>query len=180
MEDAIRITVVSEAEELREIATLADEIWHEHYGKLLSPEQIAYMLEKFQSEEALARSIREEHYTYYAIRAGERLVGFCGVCPHEEERELFLSKLYIHKDFRGKKIATLVLEMLKERCLSEGLDAIWLTVNKYNSGSIAAYQKLGFRTVDAIVTDIGHGYVMDDYKMRYSIRGGSEEKTRKG
>ena len=42
---------------------------------------------------------------------------------------------------------------------------IRLTVNKYNINTIKAYEKWGFKTVDAVVTDIGSGFVMDDFIM---------------
>jgi hypothetical protein len=31
------------------------------------------------------------------------------------------------------------------------------------------YKKLGFGIVEGIVTDIGNGFVMDDYKMRLDL-----------
>ena len=46
---------------------------------------------------------------------------------------------------------------------------IRLTVNKYNQYTIDAYNKWGFKTVDSVVTDIGNGFVMDDYIMEYEI-----------
>ena len=47
--------------------------------------------------------------------------------------------------------------------------AIELTVNKYNSGTIAAYEKMGFEKVRPAVFDIGGGYIMDDYIMKKSL-----------
>ena len=46
---------------------------------------------------------------------------------------------------------------------ARGLSKIWLTVNKYNDGSIAAYEALGMKRVRDQVADIGGGFVMDDY-----------------
>ena len=40
MESDVRISVVREYAEIAEIAALADEVWHEHYGGLLSKGQI--------------------------------------------------------------------------------------------------------------------------------------------
>ena len=39
---------------------------------------------------------------------------------------------------------------------------MYLTVNKQNKMAIRAYEKQGFITVDAVVTDIGEGFVLDD------------------
>ena len=40
-----------------------------------------------------------------------------------------------------------------------------LAVNKNNATAIAAYLKHGFRIADAVVKEIGGGFVMDDYIM---------------
>ena len=42
---------------------------------------------------------------------------------------------------------------------------MYLTVNKYNDLGIRAYEGTGFVTIDAVETDIGEGYIMDDYIM---------------
>lgn len=56
--------------------------------------------------------------------------------------------------------------MLEEIMLfTDGLESIYLTVNKNNTNTISAYIKLGFEIVDSIITDIGSNFVMDDYIM---------------
>ena len=41
--------------------------------------------------------------------------------------------------------------------------SIYLTVNKQNTVPIKVYQKFGFIIKEAIIIDIGNGFVMDDY-----------------
>ena len=76
---------------------------------------------------------------------------------------MFLSKLYIKKEFRHKGYGALAFDKIK----SLGYPRIRLTVNKNNKNTINAYLKYGFKTVDEDVTDIGSGFVMDDYIMEY-------------
>ena len=73
-----------------------------------------------------------------------------------------MSKLYIKKEYRHKGIGTKAFEKIKELANNK---PIRLTVNKQNINSIKAYEKWGFKTIDAVVTDIGSGFVMDDYIM---------------
>ncbi|MNC98616.1 Acetyltransferase (GNAT) family protein [compost metagenome] len=47
----------------------------------------------------------------------------------------------------------------------QGCHRLVLAVNKNNATAIAAYLKHGFRIADAVVTEIGGGFVMDDYIM---------------
>lgn len=170
MESDVKISVARERVEIAEIAALANEIWHEHYGALLSKGQIDYMVEKFQSEQAITHAITKENYTYYIMKDAGLVIGYCAVQPTDQDHSLFLSKLYLHADYRGKRLTRLIMAMLAERCISEHLTSIWLTVNRNNTDSVEVYRKLGFEVEREQVSDIGGGYVMDDYVMRCTLR----------
>ena len=44
-----------------------------------------------------------------------------------------------------------------------------LTVNKRNVLPIRAYERFGFRRAEAVVKEIGGGFVMDDYRMTLAL-----------
>lgn len=162
----ITFQTASTPEQIKEIAALAKEIWTEHYTPLIGAGQTAYMVEKFQSEAAIRHAIKQEHYRYDTALDNGKLIGYCGLCP--QEKELFLSKLYVHKDYRGLGVAKVFVHQAKGMARVYQLPSIYLTVNKHNDGSIAAYRKLGFVVADEVVSPIGNGFVMDDYIMRLS------------
>lgn len=164
--DDLRILPVTNEELVLNVATMADEIWHEYFASLLSPEQIDYMLDKFLSFDALLRQIADG-YEYFLLISDYTFVGFFGI--HEEERRLFLSKLYIHQDFRGKKFASAAFKNLIDLCRLRKIDTIWLTCNRQNADALAVYRHFGFVKTKEQVTDIGGGYVMDDYVLEYQI-----------
>ena len=56
-----------------------------------------------------------------------------------------------------------------ELCKKNNLDKIWLTCNRYNVNTLEVYRHWGFETVREEATDIGNGFVMDDYIMEYRI-----------
>jgi ribosomal protein S18 acetylase RimI-like enzyme len=58
-----------------------------------------------------------------------------------------------------------------EVAAGRGCDRLTLAVNKMNRGAIDAYLKHGFRIADAVVKDIGDGFVMDDYIMVKRVTG---------
>lgn len=171
MADEVNIVPVG-TEDIETLCGLAKEIWTEHYASILSDEQVAYMVERFQSVPAVTDQL-DKGYRYYFLRsAGESLAagengGFMGICP--EEDGLFLSKLYVHREFRRRGLARAALSYLRELCRREGYPKIRLTVNKRNAGSIAAYRRMGFQTVKEQTVDIGHGFVMDDYVMELEM-----------
>jgi len=156
------VTEFKKAEDIKELAQLASKIWHEYWPVILTPEQIDYMVEKFQSEHAIKEQITNENYTYYFIEEDDENVGYFGLSDKTDY--VFLSKLYIYRPYRHKGLGSKAFEKIKT--LSQGRK-IRLTVNKYNQNTISAYKKWGFEIVDSVVTDIGENFVMDDYIMEY-------------
>lgn len=149
------------------LADLASEIWHEYWVGILSPEKIEYMLEKFQSKTAMLLQMEKENYHYFFINNGQENVGYIGLSLKKDY--LFLSKLYIKKDFRHCKIGTQSFEFIKKYASNIGYKKIILTVNKHNKNTINAYLKWGFQNIDSVETDIGKGFIMDDYIMEYKL-----------
>ncbi|MBR3969632.1 MAG: GNAT family N-acetyltransferase [Ruminococcus sp.] len=165
---SVEIKKVKYYPELREIAALADIIWHECYGELLGQGQVDYMVEKFQSVDAMTEQIEKQGYTYLSVCDDEELCGYIGIKPEADDR-LFLSKLYLRNDKRGRGTASAMLNYVFEEARKIGKKRVYLTVNKHNSHAIDVYKKTGFVVADTAVTDIGGGYVMDDYIMEYVL-----------
>ncbi len=151
---------------IKELAELASEIWHEYWPCILSVEQINYMVDKFQSEHAILEQIKNENYTYYFILKDGNKCGYFGISRKEDY--LFLSKLYIKKEYRHQGIGRIAFGEIKNIAKNYGYTKIKLTVNKNNKHTINAYLKYRFAIVAQDVTDIGNGFVMDDYIMEYT------------
>ena len=144
------------------IAKLAFEIWNEHYIPIIGKAQVAYMVAKFQTSEVMQEQANEG-YEYYLINYDGKPVGYLSI--QKRVTELFLSKIYILNSYRGKKIGKEAFIFIDHRARELHCKSIALTVNKNNTNSIHAYQKIGFKKTEAIVMDIGNGFVMDDYRM---------------
>lgn len=154
--------------QIQEIAELAEIIWHEHFVPIIGKEQVEYMVDKFQSYRALKEQIENDYEYYQIINSGE-FCGYCGI-HQEDDGRLFLSKLYLKKEARGRHLASQAFEFLKALCKERNLSAIWLTCNKHNDDSLAVYRHFGFETIDTQEADIGNGFIMDDYIMEYQIK----------
>lgn len=164
--DGLRIMPVTNIELVYSVSAVAEEIWHDHFDPIIGEKQVDYMLEKFLSPDALVEQINSG-YEYFLFSYEYTFAGFAGIC--EKDGSLFLSKLYVHSDFRGKGIASHMFHKFIEICKMRNLDKIWLTCNRHNANTLAIYEHLGFRKVREEVTDIGNGYVMDDYILEYKI-----------
>lgn len=149
-----------QSREIPIVQQLAREIWEEHYLKILSQEQIDYMLDLFYSEEKINSEL-EEGIVWELLWDGENPIGYL-VCKIEKEK-IYISKIYLKAETRGKGLGKLLLNRAKELAKQHQKKSIYLNVNKYNVDSIAFYERNGFTKVDEGVFDIGNGYVMDDY-----------------
>lgn len=158
---------VESEKEIELLANTANEIWHEYFPCILTDEQIDYMVEKFQSKQPLTEQI-QNGYLYYLVKANDQIIGYIGL--HPEEEKLFLSKLYLKNKARYHGYASQMLAFIENIAKTLGLKAIYLTVNKYNEHTIAVYKKKGFVTIKDQVSDIGRGFVMDDYVMERSLQ----------
>lgn len=63
-----------------------------------------------------------------------------------------------------------MMEYVKEQAIKYCYESIYLTCNKYNTHSLDVYKKYGFKTIDSVQTDIGHGFIMDDYILEYTLQ----------
>ncbi|MFH4965592.1 GNAT family N-acetyltransferase [Gaetbulibacter sp. M235] len=145
-----------------EISALANIIWQEHYTSIIGFEQVDYMVKNYQSAEVMY-SQYNDGYSYFKVYHDNQFVGYISI--KKQEDSLFLSKIYVSKDFRGQKIGKSAMEFVQAKAIEMNCKSITLCVNRFNVNSIKAYEAMGFKTVGEMITDIGNGFVMDDYKM---------------
>jgi GNAT superfamily N-acetyltransferase len=162
------IQPAASADRFERIAGLAREIWYEYYVPLIGKPQVDYMVEKFQTAAAMLEQVVSEGYLYFTIEEGEKLLGYFAIQPQPATGGMFISKLYLHSASRGRGTGRMALEFIEHECLARGLNFLWLTVNKDNP-TVSTYQQWGFRIAEALVMDIGHGFVMDDYRMEKPV-----------
>ena len=169
MADAVVIEPATGNRQLSEIRTLAYAIWREHYPGIISSEQIEYMLQTGYRLDALRRDLTQRQIRYDRALIEGRLVGFSAYGPHRDANALMLHKLYVDAAQRGRGCARKLIEVASAYALAQSLNCIVLRVNKANQIAIAAYERMGFTNQGSIVTDIGAGFVMDDYLMKLGL-----------
>ena len=179
MNEPIQLLPVTNAAQVAQVARMAREIWDEYYVPLIGRAQVDYMVAKFQTAEAMQAQI-DSGYEYFQIRQSGQIpqsgqirqtgeaIGYAAIRHDAAEARLFISKLYLlaahRKAGAGRQCLDLIERMARERAATR----LWLTVNKGNP-SVRAYERLGFSIAEAIVMDIGGGYVMDDYRMEKPV-----------
>lgn len=154
------------ADELPLVAELAGRIWRAHYPAIIGSAQVEYMLKLMYGLPQLRRDV-ERGVVYELLFEGERAVGFCGY--EAVGRELKLHKLYLEVGEHGRGLGTLMLRHVEDQARRRGLPTVVLGVNRGNAKAIRAYERNGYRVRQELKTDIGNGFVMDDFIMEKQL-----------
>lgn len=141
---------------------LAHRIWHAHYPGIISREQIDYMLARMYDAEVIRDEMNRGVAWSLARHAGEP-AGFSACGFDAATRRMKLHKLYLLPALHGQGFGRQMLDHIKGRSTAMGAREIHLQVNKQNTRALRAYERAGFRVREAVVADIGGGFVMDDF-----------------
>jgi GNAT superfamily N-acetyltransferase len=152
------------------IQDLASRIWREHYPGIITHEQIDYMLAKMYAADVIRHEIMDQGYRYVLVLSGDEPVGFIAYVHEREKQAVKIGKLYLLPKQHGKGMGRQMLAYVKDDALRTGAKSIYLFVNKNNGKAIAAYERFGFSKAEALINDIGAGFVMDDYRMELDLR----------
>ena len=170
--------------DLPAISELAGVIWRECYPGIITTGQIDYMLARMYSPDVLRDEIRSQGIHYDCLFVDSKMAGFSSYGPTEVGMPrrgvpdghpqgsaqcavptFKLHKLYLLPELHGRGLGSRLLQHCEREVRHLGARWLILAVNRRNAKAIAAYQRNGFVIVDSVVTDIGNGFVMDDYIM---------------
>jgi len=80
-----------------------------------------------------------------------------------------LHKLYLLRKLHGQGLGSRLLQHCEREVRMAGAHRLILSVNKRNTQAVAVYKRNGFVIAESVVTDIGGGFVMDDYIMAKAL-----------
>jgi GNAT superfamily N-acetyltransferase len=163
--------VPATGEHLPAISELAGVIWRACYPGIITHAQIDYMLARMYSLDVLRDEIRSQGIRYDCLLVDGKLAGFASYGPTSEPGVMKLHKLYLLPELQGRGLGSRLLQQVEHEVRSGAGRRLILSVNKRNAKAIAVYQRNGFRIVESVVTDIGGGFVMDDYIMVKELAG---------
>jgi diamine N-acetyltransferase len=156
-------------DQIVDIQEIANEAWPEAFGRILTEEQIRYMMNWMYSSESLAEQFKKHHRFFLAESDGKSL-GFMSI---ENNFQLSgrtkIHKAYIRPAFQSKGIGHAFFDRALSEAIKFGDKAIYLNVNRYNLSAIAFYEKYGMTKIKDEVIGIGNGFVMDDFVFEKSV-----------
>lgn len=166
----LTIRDASEAD-FRPMAVIAAAAFRSNYPGFLSGEQIEYMLEHRYASQALLRQAQRGHRFLIAHQDGLPTAFLSFALSIEDADEAQIHKLYIRPDLQGHGIGRRLMETVEARVIGLGRSHLVLTVNRLNIHAINFYIRLGFLLRSAVDTDIGGGFMMNDFVMTKRLIG---------
>jgi ribosomal protein S18 acetylase RimI-like enzyme len=158
-----------EVADVEALAALAREIWYAHYSAIIGVAQIEYMLGQRYDLETVRLELRQHGLWWDKLVAGTEMAGFASYFLTAVAGEMKLDKLYVHPRHQRHGHGGKMIERVCRVARAQGCSRLVLAVNKNNRPAIDAYLKHGFSITDAVVKDIGDGFVMDDYIMERTL-----------
>ena len=107
--------------DIRRLTKAARTVWREANVSFCSPEQVEYMIERYQSFEAIVGQLMNG-YRYFIFEQDGDILAYFGVQPQGER--LFLSKFYVLKPYRGQGLFSVGLDIIRQICHEEGQKAV--------------------------------------------------------
>jgi diamine N-acetyltransferase len=133
----------------------------ETFGDLNSAANMNNYLENNLSKEQLANELTNPDSEFYFAENNNEIIGYLKVNYNTAQTEnvlnnaLEIERIYVLKDFYGKKIGNLLIEKAKEIANTRNSDYIWLGVWEKNHRAISFYSKYGFEVFDKHIFKLG-------------------------
>ncbi|HPH82205.1 MAG TPA: GNAT family N-acetyltransferase [Flavobacteriales bacterium] len=147
------------------IREMAETIWWSHYPAIIGDEQVKFMLGKMYSLESLHSQIEEGKQLYYILVEDENPIGFIGIEPLDSTCA-FIHKFYLLQTKQRKGSGTSAFQLVLNQFPE--VKEIRLQVNRQNYQAINFYFKIGFIIEKVADFDIGDGYFMNDFIMKWN------------
>ncbi|PHI19055.1 GNAT family N-acetyltransferase [Lewinellaceae bacterium SD302] len=149
------------------IQSLAHRTWPDTFGDILSPDQIDYMLEMMYSPAAIREQMEKGHVFHLVYEAGQPQ----GYLSHQLDYlpgTTKVHKIYVLPEQQGKGLGKLLIRAAERFAKEAGQQTLRLDVN-YQNQAIGFYEYLGFVKIGRHNTDIGNGYLMEDFIMEAKL-----------
>lgn len=146
------------------MAALARAIWQAHYPGIISTAQIEYMLAQRYDPAVIRAELAQAGVWWFVLRRNCEIAAYMAL-QKEGAAALKIDKLYVRPDLQRRGCGGRLIARAEALARREGCGELELAVNRGNTNAIAAYRKHGFTVREAVVKDIGGGFVMDDYVM---------------
>ncbi|NJC28216.1 GNAT family N-acetyltransferase [Neolewinella antarctica] len=169
------------------IRKIAHATWPSTFKDILTGEQIDYMLHLMYRRQAIEQQVADGH-VFLLLVEGQRgnqnanpspqylkggitkfkPVGYASYQADYLPGTTKLHKVYLLPESQGKGFGKQLIDKVATIARNAGQKALRLDVN-YQNKAIGVYEHVGFRKIDRHTTDIGNGFLMEDWRMELAL-----------
>jgi len=139
----------------------------ETFSKDNSAQNINEYLETAFSTDKITSELADKNAEFYFAEFENEIIGYLKVNHGESQTEiknenaLEIERIYVLKDFHGKKVGQLLYEKAIELANEKNVDFVWLGVWEQNLRAIRFYEKNGFTAFDKHFFKLGNEEQID-------------------
>ncbi|MBO9631755.1 MAG: GNAT family N-acetyltransferase, partial [Chitinophagaceae bacterium] len=100
----------ADLDDIPTIGYLAQQIWPETYGSILTKGQLDYMLDMIYSPDSLNDQITKQGHRFLIAELDEDAVGFASYSSTEDAGVFKLHKIYVHPKTKGLGLGRALLD----------------------------------------------------------------------
>lgn len=149
----IQIVAVS-PKEVIQLQHISKETFSQTFAEINTEENMNKYLNESFSVEQLESELGNKHSHFYFAKLDDQIIAYMklntGKAQKEDlgEKSLEIERIYVLKDFLGKKVGQVLYNKAIEVAQNKTMDFVWLGVWEKNSRAIAFYTKNGFIQFD--------------------------------
>lgn len=102
---------------------------------------------------------------FFITECDEKIAGFIIACIYEGENRGIITRVAVSPEYRGRGIATRMIEIVLDYLRDMGINEVVLDVEIVKRGTISLYEKIGFQT-----KGIAHANEDDENFLTMSIK----------
>lgn len=157
----IIITKITE-NDILELQEIGRKTFSETFSENNTEESMNEYLESSFSTEKLTTELNDKNSEFYFAKINDEAIGYLKLNMGSSQTEikddnaLEIERIYVSKDFHGKKVGQILYEKAIEIASHKKVDYVWLGVWEKNLRAINFYQKNGFIEFDKHIFRLGN------------------------
>ena len=157
----IIVTKITE-NDILELQEIGRKTFSETFSENNTEESMNEYLESSFSTEKLITELNDKNSEFYFAKINDEIIGYLKLnigssqTEIKDDNALEIERIYVSKDFHGKKIGQILYEKAIEIASQKKVDYVWLGVWEKNLRAINFYQKNGFIEFDKHIFRLGN------------------------
>lgn len=147
--------------DIDQLQRIGKQTFAETFSSGNSEENMKVYLDKGFSADKLKAELSDKNSEFYFAVLDDNIIGYLKInfgqtqTEIKDENALEIERIYVLKEFHGKKVGQLLYQKAMEISKQRGVDYVWLGVWEENPRAIRFYKKNGFVEFDKHIFKLG-------------------------